>query len=103
MEKALEKFEHSIKDMPRTYGEASLNNDVAKLKYDKPLNLKTDKNVLPRTLSVYSGAMQNIGCNIGAGIFILQGSMLADVGSCGLVIVYFFIGGLISFFGKCSY
>jgi amino acid permease len=43
----------------------------------KPSPLEQPK-ALPRTLSAYSGAMQNIGCNIGTGIFILQGSMVVN-------------------------
>jgi amino acid transporter len=81
------------------YSEAHLDSDVKQL--TQPLTPAT--RVLPRTLSAYSGAMQNIGCNIGAGIFILQGSMIREVGSPGLVISLFVIGGIVSLFGVWSY
>ncbi|KAI8896338.1 amino acid/polyamine transporter I [Globomyces pollinis-pini] len=58
---------------------------------------------LPRHLTVTSAALLNLGTNIGAGIFLVQGIMIRDLGSPGLVIVMFLFGGLISLFGTWSY
>jgi amino acid permease len=67
--------------------------------------LKTPKtsNRLPRTIGVFSGAMLNMGSNIGSGVFLLQGVMLQDVGSAGLVIVLFTLGGILSLLGTMSF
>jgi amino acid permease len=60
-------------------------------------------NRLPRTISVFSGAMLNMGSNIGSGVFLLQGAMLTDVGSAGLVIVLFIGGGVLSLLGTMAF
>ena len=58
---------------------------------------------LPRHLTMLSGALLNIGTNIGAGIFIVQGLLVQSLGSPGLVIVMFLIGGVVSLFGTWAY
>jgi hypothetical protein len=57
--------------MAASYSERDLDKNVSDLKItDKPF--RPVERVLPRTLSAYSGAMQNMGCYIGASIFLLQ-------------------------------
>ena len=58
---------------------------------------------LPRHLTMLSGALLNIGTNIGAGIFIVQGSMIQTLKAPGLVIIMFFLGSIISLFGTWAY
>jgi amino acid transporter len=60
-------------------------------------------NRLPRTIGVFSGTMLNMGSNIGSGVFLLQGVMLKDVGSPGLVIVLFICGGILSLLGTMAF
>jgi APA family basic amino acid/polyamine antiporter len=63
--------------------------------------METEK--LPRHLTVYSGALLNIGTCIGTGIFIVQGSLLEKLGSPGLVLVLILLGGIMSIFGTWAY
>jgi amino acid permease len=47
--------------------------------------------------------MLNVGAHIGAGIFLVQGIILNEVGSVGMVIVLFAVGAVVSMFGACAY
>ena len=62
-----------------------------------------DPQKLPRHLTIFSGAMLNIGNCIGTGIFIVQASLLSNLGSPGLVLVMILIGGMVSVFGTWAY
>lgn len=67
------------------------------------MEVEVEKKHLPRSLSLYSGAMLNVGAHIGAGIFLVQGIIFNEVGSVGMVIILFVIGGVVSMFGACAY
>jgi hypothetical protein len=57
--------------MAGNYSESVLDKQVLDMKITANI-FDQDERVLPRTLSAYSGAMQNMGCYIGASIFLLQ-------------------------------
>lgn len=58
---------------------------------------------LPRIYGWFSGAMLNMGANIGADVFLIQGAMIDDVGSPGIVIILFIAAGILSFLGTWAF
>jgi amino acid transporter len=57
------------------------------------------KIVVPRTITSLSGSLMCIGVSIGGGIFLVPGMMIHMVGSPGMVILLFILGGLVSVLG----
>jgi len=58
---------------------------------------------LVRDLNVWHAIAIVAGTIIGSGIFRVQGEMMREVGSAGLVYLVWLVGGLLSFFGALTY
>jgi basic amino acid/polyamine antiporter, APA family len=58
---------------------------------------------LVRDLNVWHATAIVAGTIIGSGIFRVQGEMMREVGSAGLVYLVWVVGGLLSFFGALTY
>src|SRR5581483_12120079 len=58
---------------------------------------------LVRALNVWHAIAIVAGTIIGSGIFRVQGEMMQDVGSAGLVYLVWIVGGLLSFAGALTY
>ena len=76
-----------------------MKNDTSKLE----IETESLDGKLPRHLTMLSGALLNVGTSIEGGIFIVQGILLQELGSPGLVIIMFLIGGVVSLFGTWAY
>ncbi|KAK9719081.1 hypothetical protein K7432_005059 [Basidiobolus ranarum] len=58
---------------------------------------------LARTMGLFSGTMNIVGTIIGSGIFSLPALVFAHVGSPGMAIILWILGGIVSFSGTLGY
>jgi APA family basic amino acid/polyamine antiporter len=66
-------------------------------------NMETAQTGLPRKLGLFDSTMVMVGIVIGSGIFLTTGIMAKSIPSGGLILLAWFVGGLLSLAGALTY